>query len=158
MKELIIQALDSVYEKFINVDIPETKRVEKTINIDNVKPIELHSFMNENNIPDDAELRYSTCESIYDDCEGFFLSWYVEEPLSESEKEAERSKCKKHIFSNYSFRAIYNLLIKNGYKRVGVNTGLLTPYSKDTVYEMFLNKDFDGLVNYYSLYFKKDRD
>jgi hypothetical protein len=158
MKDLIIQALNSVYQKAINADISETKRVEKTISIENVKPIDIASFMRENNVPDDAELRHSTCESIYDACEGFYLSWIVEKPLSESEKEVERLKSKKRFFSNYSFQAVHGLLTENGYKRVGVNTALLTPYSKDAVYEMFLDKDFDGLVKYYSLYFKKDLD
>ena len=150
MKDLIIQALN-VVEKMVP-EIPKTKKVEKTISIENVKPIDIPSFMKENNVPDDAEL------SLGSEWEGFFLSWYVEVPLSESEMEAERAERKRRIFSHYSFKTIYNLLTQNGYNRVGVNTALLVPYSEAIIYEMFLNKDYNGLVKYYSLYFKKDLD
>ncbi len=150
MKDLIIQAL-KIVEQMVP-EIPKTRKLEKTISIENVKPIDIPSFMKENNVPNNAEL------SLGSEWEGFFLSWCVDAPLSESEMEAERAERKKRIFSNNSFKAVYDLLTQNGYKRVGVNTALLAPYSEAIKFEMFLNKDYDGLVKYYSLYFKKDLD
>jgi len=48
---------------------------------------------------------------------------------------------------------IYDALIKNGYKRVGFNSGRLKEFNDTTVYEMYSSKDFDRLIKYYSLSF-----
>jgi len=46
--------------------------------------------------------------------------------------------------------------MKNGYKRTGYNSGLLKQFDDTTVYDMYISKDFDRLVKYYSLPFVKE--
>ena len=151
MKDLIIQALNVAYNKLI-ASIPQTKKVEKTISIMDVKPIELLEFMRDNDIPDDAVFHGN--DNGYDGWDDFVLSWEVEVPTSETDQ----TVYKRIRFSDIAFNMVFHLLTANGYTRVGVSSQNLKQYDKKQIYEMFLNKDFDNLVDYYSLYFKKDLD
>lgn len=151
MNDLIIQALNGAYEK-AEKNTPQTKKVEKTIRILDVKPIELPKFMRENNIPDDAD--FCGVDNGYDGWNDFVLCWYVDAPLTESEQ----LENKKKRFTYLAYKSVYDLLTNNGYKRVPVDSSVFKAYSEASLFEMFMKKDFDWLATYYSFYFKKDLD
>lgn len=150
MKELIIEALDSAYEKFIKT-IPLTKNQTEYVNIQDVEPMKLSDFMKENDIPETAW--FGGKPNGYDSFDEICLCYDIEVPTTEKEKETYR----KEKFRSYAWHSVYDKLMKenNGYKRVGYNTGLLRQFDDTTVYEMYMAKDFDRLLAYYSLPFSK---
>ena len=147
MKELIIQALDAAYPVFLNT-VPLTKKEIQYINIEDVKPLELPEFIKNNDIPEDA--CFGGKPNGYDAFNEICLCYDIDVPTTEKERE----KYKKEKFRSYAWYRVYDLLLANGYKRVGYNTGLLREFDDTSVYQMYLDKDFDRLVRYYSLPFR----
>jgi len=152
MKELIIQALNEAFV-VLEKQVPQTKRETKSVSIGDTKPIDLPRFMKDNNIPDradfggedngyDAWYTFSTC-----------LSWEVSVPTTNEDK----VKFRRKIFSAICFTNVYKILTKNGYKRVGSDWRLLKQFDDTTIYDMYINKDFDRLVKYYSMSFVKEQ-
>jgi hypothetical protein len=148
MKDLIIQALDSAFLK-LESQVPLNKKKFKSLSIMDVKPTELASFMLDNNIPDTAY--FDGNDNGNDGWDDILLTWEIYVPTNEDDN----LKFKKNRFTDIAWRFIYKLLITSGYKRVGYNTGLLKEFNDTTVYDMYINKDFDRLVRYYSLAFVK---
>lgn len=146
MKELIIEALTEAII-LVEKQIPETKKSSRSISILDVKPIDLLSYMKDNNVPDDAE--FDGKDNGDDGWNDILLSWYINVPTTDKDK----LKYKKTRFNNIAWKKVYELLINNGYKRVPYNTGLLKEFDNITVYDMFINNEFDRLVTYYSLAF-----
>lgn len=151
MKDLIIQALDNAMI-LAEKQVPSTKRVSKSISILDVRPIDLLSFMKDNNIPDDAE--FYGRDNGYDGWDDIQLSWYVEIPTTETDK----LKDKKNTFNNsLAWRCVYDLLLLNGYKRAAsYYSGDFKQFDDTTIYDMYIKGDFDRLVKYYSLRFIKE--
>lgn len=149
MKDLIIQALDGAIIKF-DKQIPLTKKETKYINITNIKPLDIGNFIKENNLPDDVY--FGGKPNGYDSFDEVCLCYEVFVPTTEKEK----LKFKQKNFSTIAFKFVYDTLTNNGYKRVGFNTGLLKEFDNTTVYDMYINKEFDRLVKYYSLPFVKN--
>lgn len=151
MKELIIKALDDAYQHLITI-VPQTK--PQSINSESIRGLtvsELIKFAKDNNMPE-----YATIELVpnsYDGFEDVVLSYCVPIPTTEKDNVA---FIKRKFNNNAAWYRVYNTLTANGYKRVGYNTGLLKPFDKTTVYDMYMNKEFDRLVEYYSLPFKKE--
>ena len=150
MKDLIKNGLDEVYDFLIEKMVPKSKKITKSVSIIDVKPIDIISFMKDNNIPDDA--CFDGRDNGYDAWDDILLSWDVSVETTSEEK----LRFKRKRFGSIAFKHIYNLLTKKGYKRVGVNSALFKEYRDITVYDMYINKDFDKLVKYYSLFFKKE--
>lgn len=148
MKDLMIIALNDAFA-LLEKAVPQTKKETKSVSIMDVKPIDIISFMANNNIPNDA--CFDGKDNGYDAWDDILLSWDIVVPTTDKDK----LKFKKDRFSTIAFRSIYNSLTVNGYKRVGYNTGLLKQFDDTTVYDMYINKDFDRLVKYYSLPFVK---
>jgi len=149
MKEFIIQALDAAVV-LLERGTPQTRKNTIYVGIEDVKPIDILTFMKDNNIPDDAEFGGNLND--YGSYSEVCLCYNVDVPTTDKEK----LKHKRTRFSTIAFKAVYDLLLANGYKRVGYNTGLLKPFDDTTVYDMYINKDFDRLVKYYSLPFVKE--
>jgi hypothetical protein len=149
MKELIVQALSAAIV-LLESRIPQTKKKTIYVNIDDVKPSDILSFMKDNDIPDTAE--FGGKPNGYDAFDEVCLVYDIDIPTTDKDK----LKAKKDRFTNIAFRAVYDLLIVNGYKRVGYRSGLLKPFDNTTVYDMYINKEFDRLVEYYSLPFVKE--
>jgi hypothetical protein len=149
MKDLLIVALDNAFADF-SKRIPQTKKKTESVSIMDVKPMDLVQFMKDNEIPESA--CFDGRDNGYDAWDDILLSWDVDVPTTEKDK---LEYCRDR-FSTPAFRFVYDTLTKNGYKRVGYNTGLLKPFKGTTVYDMYTNKDFDRLVDYYSLPFKKE--
>ena len=148
MVELIEQALDLGFEK-LQRQVPKTKKSTKSISIMDVNPMDLVSFMKENNVPDTAY--FDGRDNGYDAFDDILLSWKVEIPTTDQDK----LKFKKKKFDSVAWNLVYKLFLENGYERTGYNTGLLKQFDDTTVYDMYIDKDFDRLFKYYSLRFKK---
>jgi hypothetical protein len=146
MKDLIKDALTEAFT-LLEKQRPKTKKEIRSIFID-VEPLGLLKFMKDNNVPDDAFF------SVHDDSSPFssqelLLSWYVDVPTTERDD----LKYNRNRFNAIAWSRLYPIMIENGYKRVGFNSGLLSNFKDTTVYDMYIEKDFDRLVEYYSLPF-----
>ncbi|MDA3780351.1 MAG: hypothetical protein PF487_09080 [Bacteroidales bacterium] len=150
MKDLIIKALDGAIVK-VNRITPTTKKQIKSISIMDVNPLDLPVFMRDNNIPHDA--CFEGRNNGYDAWDDIVLSWDIDVPTTEDDK----LKFKRKHFRRIAFRFVFDLLVKNEYKRIGFgfNYSKLKDFYDTTVYDMYMNKDFDRLVNYYFLSFEK---
>lgn len=146
MKDLIIIALNQANEDLNKIGVPLTKPKTKYVNIDDVKPLDIEEFMRDNNIPDNAE--FGGKPNGYDDV---CLCYDIDVPTTE--KEQLNFKIKR--FSTIAFKKVYDLLIINGYKRIGMSSALYKEFNDTTVYDMYVNNEFDRLVKYYSLSFAK---
>lgn len=142
MKNLIIQAIDEAFV-VLEKQIPQTKNQIELISIKNVSPLDLVNFMKENNIPNDAYFSYD------DKYNEICLSYDVDVPTTDEYK----LKFKRERFTRIAWRFVFDSLTKSGYKRVGFNSGFLNEFKDTTVYDMFINSDFDRLIKYYSLFF-----
>ncbi len=159
MDSLLKQALDDAFET-LERQVPQTKKKTKMVSILDVKPSQLISFMKSNDIPDDAS--FGGKDNGYDGWNDIVLEWDVDVPTTEKEK----LEFKNKRFHDIAFRSVYNLLTSNGYKRISGqdrgrisyekgNPGIIM-FDNKTVYEMYMDKDFNSLLEYYSMYFKKE--
>lgn len=150
MKNIIIKALDEAMKK-LDKQIPTTKKAYKSISIDEIKPIDLTNFMKTKNIPDNAN--FTSTPNSYDGYDGDYkLEWEIDVPTTDKDVLA----FKKKRFTQIAWKFVYDLLIANGYKRVGFDSGKLKEFDNITIYDMYLNNDFDMLVRRYSLSYKKE--
>ena len=164
MRNLISKALNDAFIILEN-QVPQTKKKTETISIQDVKPSQLMSFMKSNNIPNDAY--FTGTDNGYDGWNDIVLAWEVDVPTSEKEK----SEYKNYRFHDIAFKKVYDLLTTNGYKRISErNHGRITYkqrskysgissiilFDNKSVYEMYIDKDLDKLVEYYSVYFQKE--
>lgn len=148
MKELLLKALSDAIVK-LDKYTPLTKKELRSVSIVDVKPIELLQFIEDNNIPKDC--CFDGADNGYDAWDDILLSWEVDVVTDKED----RLKFRRKRFTTIAFRMVYDLLTTNGYKRVSYNTGLLKPFDNTTVYDMYINKEFDRLIDYYSLPFTK---
>ena len=151
MKNLIIPALNDAMIK-LEKQVPQTKIKVVQVDISDVNPLELLSFMQKNNIPDDAYFDTTYNETaVFSSGAEPCLSYQIDVPTNEKEKLA----FKKKRFTSVAWSMVYNALTSNGFKRVGFNSGLLRDFDDTTVYEMYLAQDFDRLEKYYLLPFER---
>ncbi len=149
MKDLIIQALnDAIIVLDKRTPTTKTKMVE--VNIEDVSPIGIIKFMQENNIPENAFFSTNATENS-----GFTVNPILCYDITIPTTDADKLKFRNSAFTMIAFKEVFNLLTTNGFKRVGFNSGLLKDYIDTTVYKMFIENDFDRLVKYYSLSFIK---
>jgi len=162
MRNLISKALNDAFTTLEN-QVPQTKKKTETISIQDVKPSELVSFMKSNDIPNNAY--FSGTDNGYDGWNDIVLAWEVDVPTSEKEK----LEYKNYRFHDIAFKKVYDLLTTNGYKRIsGRDINRITykkrsntvssiiMFDNKSVYEMYVDKDLDKLVEYYSMYFQKE--
>jgi|SRR5690606_9912183 len=149
MKDLIIKALDDALI-LLEKRIPQTKKEIEYVNIDDVTPLELIQFMKDNNIPDDAY--FGGKPNSYDSFDEVCLCYNVDIPTTEKDK----LRFCRSAFTSIAWEFVYDLLIKNGYKRISYNSASLKQFDGTSVYDMYINNDYDSLVKYYSLSFVKE--
>lgn len=150
MKELIIQELNKAKIELDKI-VPLTKKKVKSVSIIDVSPLELLQFMKDNDIPDSAY--FDGKDNGDNGWSDILLSWQVDVPTTDEDK----LKFKRRRFTDIAWKLVYNTLTnsKDGYKRVGYNSGELKRFDNTTVYDMYMTGDFDRLVEYYSLPFIK---
>lgn len=146
MRELIIQSLHEAYAKLLS-QIPETKKVPKYLEITDVEPKDLLEFMKLNNVPDDAV--FGGKPNGYDAYESVCLVYDVEFPTSNKEK----SDFKISRFPSLTYSILYRKATELGYVRVPIDSRILNSFKGTSIYEAYLDKDFDKLVEYYSSYY-----
>ena len=154
MKELLIEALNGAYLK---MKICPTKTVLKSRYIgDEPTESELEAFSKELGVPQ-SELSYGCLDDECDDDENndVYLQWKVEVNKTEKELRAEARK----RFERFAWYAIFKILSKDGYLRSPFNQGAdyIEGFNDTTIYDLYINKDFDTLVAYYSLGFRKPK-
>jgi hypothetical protein len=148
MKDLIIAALDEAFITLVK-RVPLTRKETKQKSISDVEPLQIASFMEKNGIPNDAW--FDGIDNGYDGYSDVCLSWYIEVPTTKEEQ----LKYKRDNFERISHTLIFKTLKSNGYKRKGFLSSLLKEFKDTTVFDMYANKDFDRLVDYYSLFYGK---
>ena len=151
MKNLIIEALDAAFA-VVESEIPKEKEQEKTVSILDVRPIDLPTFMESHGIPETAH--FWRTDNGYDAWGDIVLSWEEIVPTTETDKLIFAIK----RFDVVAFRHIYDKLTKSGYIRTPVDSKLLRPYLNTNMYDLYIEKDFDKIVEYYSLYFRKEEE
>lgn len=144
MKDIIINALNDAWELF-KKRIPETKKEIVYNDIEYISPQSIASFIVEYKIP-------VNCWFGSDEQENICICYDIDIPTTDKDKD----KFRKEKFSGVAWNFIYKAMINNGYKRIGFNSGLLKEFDDTSVYEMYVNKDFDRLVKYYSLSFIRE--
>lgn len=151
MKEFIKIALSEAFIK-LEKQTPQTKKETKSLRIMDVPPLKLLAFMKDNDVPDDAY--FNGNDNGYDAYDDFLISWDIDVPTTDKDKLI----FKRRRFSDIAHSVLYPLLTSNGYKKCGFSSGLLRDFDDTTVYDMFVSEDFDRLVKYYSLSFKKEEN
>lgn len=160
METLLKHALNTAFIS-LEKQVPQTKKKTETISIQGVNPSQLLSFMKSNNVPNDAY--FTGTDNGYDGWDDIVLAWEVDVPTTEKEK----LEYKNRRFHDIAFKSVYDLLTPNGYKRTsGQDRGRISyrkssyashiMFDNKTVYEMYMDKDFNSLLEYYSMYFKKE--
>jgi hypothetical protein len=149
MKELLIKALDSAFE-LMNKSMLLTKKSNKFLNIGDVEPTKLLDFIVKNNIPNDCYFSV-----VGEDFENKYpiLSWEVDIPTTAEDKLSfQRAK-----FTRLADLAIHKVLTENGYKRQGYcsETFDSLQIGSQTLFDVYIYKYFDKIVDYYYLYYTK---
>ena len=149
MKKYIIEALNQTFNLLPTPPTHKVKIVSECLFDTSVAGI----IVAYNNIPDDIDKKdaYIHTEEYVSDAT-LYISWETQVLTTDKDKDIFTSK----YFSRKVYKSVYDLLTSNGYKRVGYSTALLKPFDDTTVYKLFMEKDFDRLVAYYSFQFKKD--
>lgn len=143
MKEQVIEALTTLLKK-IKLSTPLVESYTRSLSLEDVIPCNLSKFMKENNIPDDSW--------FFSDDEDEYICWTAEKEATPEYME----KDTRRRFRNKAFPNIYKLYISNGYKRVGFNSGLLRQFPTTNLYDLFTNCDYENLMKFINLHFKKD--
>jgi len=144
MKELLKEALDSAFN-LLEQRVPKVKHKKESLNVYTVYPIDIAQFIADNNIP-------INCLFNWD--EGS-LEWWAEVPTTEEDD----LKFRKTRFTGLAGTAVYSALLKNGYtKKELLNIPLSRQFDSTNVYDMYLNDEWDKLMEYYSLFFRKPNE
>lgn len=151
MKELMIEALKEAFDK-LEKQVPKTKKVTRTSSSILGMPIlELPRFVKDNNIPEDAI--FDGVPNQYDGLEDLVLSWEIEVPTTDAEK----LDYKRTRFKDMAWRFVYHKLLDNGYKRISnFSSSSLKPFKDLNHYDLFVENNFDILLEYYKIYFTKN--
>ena len=142
MQDILIPALHEAFAK-VNSQVPATKRSTSSIDISDVNPVDLSKFMLDNNVPSDAE---------FDGYDGVTrLAWGINIPTTPDD----HLKFKRKRFQSVAWHMIYPKLLSAGYK-ISSGGNEFKKFTGVNLYDCYTNGDFDTLVDYYSLSFKKD--
>jgi hypothetical protein len=146
MITIIKAELDRIFKK-ITDQAPTTKAKFHSISIMDVNPLELITFMKENNIPDDAE--FEGVDNGYDAYNDFALGWRT--PIPTTEKD--RDYWVKERFNRNAVTALHQGLVKDGYYKKGFDSILYRKFVKTSLLDRFLNDDLESIVEYYSTHY-----
>lgn len=147
MEVLIKTALSEAMAELYKM-VPQTKKETRTVCISQVYPVDVATFIEKNNIPEEARFHNgSVNDNLFAD--GPWLVWEVDVATTD----ADRQKYMEKRFTHVAFKSVHKLLLETGYRRVGFSTALLKEFRDTSVYGMYQNKEWDRLIWYYSLYF-----
>ena len=143
---MIALILPTLHELLADIKIPLYETRLKSINIDEVKPMALTEFIKDNNIPENAYF-YTSEEYV-------FLRYGIQVPAS---KEFQMQYVAKKFNAN-AFNRVYKALTPLGYTRKSFQYSIYKEkFYKSSLYELFINKRYDALEEYFSLMFKRNK-
>jgi hypothetical protein len=125
-------------DSFVSSYLFELKKIAKKHGIEDINKMEMFYQCDEN---------YSA-----EDDSGIYTVVQVDYELSDKELE----KIYNRRFENRLWKIIYEEFTNLGYKRVGFDSRDFKEFDDTSVYKMYKNKEFDRLLKYYSLKFKKN--
>ena len=156
MKDLIIEALNDAHAILLQ-EVPTTKPKEVCVVVTDVPVTDLLNLLKGKDFPPDAKIGVNSNGGVQ-------ISYTSEQPMSEADKE----KYKRDIFQEYAFKFVYDILIRNGYRKQSLDTlsgerrwdKIITSgrmFANINIYDCYINEDFETIVNLYStLYFEKE--
>lgn len=142
MKELILQALAEVFAE-VSKRIDSEKKEIRSVSLEDTSPFHLARFMSDNKIPSDAYFSIEYDRPV--------LSYEVQVPKTPEDI----LEYQRRIFSNRAFTRVYEVLTSNGYKRASFWGSSLHKFKAVPLYDLYLQKDYDFLVDYYKVHFEK---
>lgn len=140
--DLVLPALANVLNTIHPLAFKTEKQISDSIAGMNIG--QLAEYIKENDIPSNAEIAYSNTDAIT-------LQWYELVKTTDKDKEEHI----KRNFNNYAYSAVFTILVKHEYTRIGVASYNFKQYRDTTVYDMYTKGEHDRLKAYYSLFFKK---
>lgn len=146
MEELITPVLKAAFVR-LQSQIPQTKKQIESLSICDTSPLGMSAFMAENGIPDDAY--FSGRDNGYDAWDDILICWEIDVPTTEKDKLA---FCKER-FERIAFKFVSDELKSKNYQRVPYSISRSKQFADTSVYQMYLDKEFGKLANYYSLFF-----
>lgn len=149
MKNLIILALDKAYK--YSIDRAQTYKYNyfESDNIDGMSLDKLLSYIKENNInPQTMVSARIDTESDNDNLLSVHFVLYDKVPCTAEEQE---EKVRELFDGTFAFSSILSILESNGYRYCHKSRDM----EHDGIYNLYMTKNFDLLVNYFSLFFKK---
>ena len=140
-QNLVLSALDDILS---SINPPAHKRKEQSSNsIAGMNIKQLARFIKAEKIPSTAVIAHSNTDAIT-------LQWDEDVKTTDKDKQ---DYIERH-FESHAYSAVFKILIKNGYTRVGVNSYNFKQYRDTTIYNMYRG-EHDRLRAYFSLFFKK---
>ncbi len=152
MKSLIMRACEEAEAKIARAANNQTTTQYHSLSLEDVNPYDLPEFLEQNNVPRNA---YFNCTCDIDNYESgeVEVGWVTEEFLSAKAREEYRNTPGR--FNNYVWRIIYQELTAAGWKRIAFCTSLLIPFRGTSVLELYHNREWGRLEDYYRLYFQE---
>lgn len=167
MKDLIIKALNEVFEA-VTTQTPNVKINEEFFDAEDCSVADLQKIIKENNLPEDIRLELwhpGSDNKMYEDWPndhdgdpinslGFVKRTRV--PVTEKEQ----LKYRTTEMRIKGWNTVKYTLLNNGYTRSDYyldykNVVYGSPTNKIDAYNLYINKKWDELVEYYSKYYRK---
>lgn len=148
MKYLLISALSGC-----EFNLPKPKVVKKVYNqipIQSGNVFELRDMVEE--LSTKTKTPVADIEVDYSETMGCLVA-YIPQEVDKTEEEIEKEKIAQ--FNRRAWTYVYEVLTKFGYKRTPCSTSKFKEFDDTTVFDMYKNKEYDRLVEYYSLRFKR---
>lgn len=149
-EKLIQQALHAAYREFSESqsDSHPTYIVEQFVDLSHCQNL---GEFNEaaQNIVSTNNLSYTDVVVGCND-DGRIGIWYEkQQPMTGKRKDAYL----RRRFQSRAFHHVYELLVRHGYERIGFKSNLLAKFDDTSAYDMYINKEYDRLAEYYALAF-----
>ena len=166
MKDLIIKALNEVFEA-VTTQTPNIKINEEFFDAEDCSVADLQKIIKENNLPEDIRLELWHPQSdnkMYkdwpDDDDGDpinFLGFVRSTRIPTTEKEQLKYRTKEMRIKGWN--TVKHTLLNNGYTASDYyfedEAYWGNPKNKIDAYDLYINKKWDELVEYYSKYYRK---
>lgn len=143
MKEIIQEALREANKMLIR-KFPVNKTINESCIITGMTLEQVTAYC-----PNAPATAYLTTR---EDENEVLLMWEKKIPVTGTDL----AKFKQKRFPSIAWQYVYNALTAAGYKRVGFCSSLLKPFDGISLYDKFLEDDFDFFVRFYSFRFKKE--
>jgi hypothetical protein len=149
MKELIIEALNIAFER-VKARAPQKKDKTITLGIHGLTPCEVAKLLLEENVPEYAEF----------DWDDQVITWISK--VNPTDRETQTYiECE---FSRIAWDEIHLALIREHYQRVNHTMSTLNhwisfaTYRNPMIYDLYIKRDWDTLVHFYSVVFVNPSD